>query len=78
MLPTGFRHVPDGQGPLRCAGAGELKGHGLLKLSPFHLRRGGVPDFMGNHTKKEKKGKTTTKKPEKTKTSNQNPHNPTI
>lgn len=62
--------------------AGELEGYGLLKSSPFHLRRGGAPDFMGDHAekkeKKRKKKKTTTKKPQKTKTSNENPHNPTI
>lgn len=86
-----FHSLPDGYAPrglqpwARWAGpaalrsrAGELEGHGLLKSSPFRLRRGGAPDFMGDHTKKEKKKKTTTKKPEKTKTSNQNPHNPTI
>lgn len=79
MLPTGLRHVPDGQDLLQLRSrAGELEGHGLLKSSPFHLRRGGAPDFRGDHTKKEKKRKATTKKPEKTKTSNQNPHNPTI
>lgn len=56
MLPTGLRHVPDGQDLLQLRSrAGELEGHGLLKSSPFHLRRGGAPDFRGDHTKKEKK-----------------------
>lgn len=63
MLPTGLRHVPGGQDLLQLRSrAGELEGHGLLKSSPFHLRRGGAPDFLGGHTKKKKKEKTTTKK----------------
>lgn len=58
------------------SGAGELGSWRAMACSnQVHFISGGVGATLhGGHVKK----KTKNKKPEKTKTSNQNPHNPTI